>query len=290
MGTDHVQGSACQLVMPDGRSLHARVLPGPPEAPPEAPTVVFEAGAATTSSAWALVQPAVAAFARAVVYDRSGLGRSAPDPVSRTLARMAEDLGAVLDALGTGPFVLVGHSAGCPIVRLAAADHPARIAGLVLVDPTDEGAPSLFTRPFRLAEKATIRANLLLAHAGLLHRMHKPLLRALPEHACRDMARDGFTVELVRTQAEQAKTFLDELKSFRDHPPQLGDLPVTVISGAHTGSGMNARIRAEANTSHAHRAAQSPTGRHVIASNSGHYVPTTDPQLIVTEVQRGTVN
>ena len=56
---------------------------------------MFEAGAGATRSSWALVQPLVAAFAHAVVYDRSGMGRSAPDPVSRTMQRMADDLDEV---------------------------------------------------------------------------------------------------------------------------------------------------------------------------------------------------
>lgn len=282
MGQNHSQGPACQITIDNGRSLHTRALPGPPGAP----TVVFEAGAATMSSSWALVQPAVGEFARAVVYDRSGMGRSEPDPVSRTLRRMADDLGALLDTLGAGPFVLVGHSAGGPIVRLAAADRPDRIAGLVLVDPADEASDVLFSRAFRFAEQATLRVNLALAHTKLLRHLYRPMLRALPGDARRDMARDGFTVDLVHTHAKQIKTFLDELRAFRDHPPTLGDIPVTVISGGRTGAGMNARTRADATASHAQRAARSPMGRHVVATNSGHIVPITDPHLIVAETQR----
>lgn len=248
--------------------------------------MVFEAGAAATSSSWALIQPAVGEFARAAVYDRSGMGYSAPDSVSRTLRRMANDLGTVLDALGTGPFVLVGHSAGGPIARLAAADRPERIAGLVLVDPTDEASDVLFGRAFRIAERVAIRANLLLARANLLSRLYKPLMQALPRDARDDMARTGFTPRLVRTQSDQAKTYLDDLRAFREHPPQLGDIPVTVISGGRTGNGMNAKTRRDTNAAHAHRAAQSPAGRHVIAHDSGHYVPFTEPELVVTEIRR----
>jgi pimeloyl-ACP methyl ester carboxylesterase len=41
--------------------------------------------------------------------------------------------------------VLVGHSWGGPIVRVAAAGVPERIAGLVLVDQTDEGCDMFFS-------------------------------------------------------------------------------------------------------------------------------------------------
>lgn len=67
---------------------------------PRVPTVVFEAGSAATRSTWASVQTRVAAFTRAVVYDRAGLGRSVPDSAGRTLDRMADDLNDLLDGLG----------------------------------------------------------------------------------------------------------------------------------------------------------------------------------------------
>src|SRR5262245_28373312 len=135
--TEHVQGHEEWVTTRDGRRLYAMVLDGPGDG---APTVVFEAGAAASRSSWALVQPLVGVFARAIVYDRSGLGRSPVDPGARTLPRMAEDLGDLLTHFGPGPYVLVGHSAGGPIIRAAAAAGPERVTGLVLVDPTDEAA------------------------------------------------------------------------------------------------------------------------------------------------------
>lgn len=271
----HVQGEARRIRMPDGRELFAQELPGP------GPTVVFEAGAAAGRSTWALTQPAVGSFARAVVYDRSGLGRSAPDPTSRSLRRMADDLGHLLDALGEGPFVLVGHSAGGPIARLAAADRLDRVTGLVLVDPTDEASEVLFGTAFRRLDRIAPRINLALAHARLLRPMYRWQLAALPPDARADMAAEGFTPQVMRTHAAQTRTYLDELFAFREAPPQLGDVPVTVISGARTGSGMSAATRADANAAHARRAT-----RHVIAERSGHYVPVTEPELIVEEIRR----
>ncbi len=279
----HTQGDSAYLTTRDGRTLHAAVLPGPPGAP----IVVFEAGAAASRSSWAAVQPAVAEFATAVAYDRSGLGRSAPDPVARTLDRMADDLNDLLNGVAAdGRFVLVGHSAGGPIVRLAASRRPERIAGLVLVDPTDEAADVLFGTPFRVLEQVMVRVGWALARVGLLERVYARQFVDAPADVREDARREAFTPGVMTTHRRQARTFLGELKAWRAGAPELGAIPVTVISGARAGDGMSTSVRAAANASHAARAQASPRGRHVIAENSGHLVPLTDPELIVEEIRR----
>ncbi|MFJ7212938.1 alpha/beta fold hydrolase [Amycolatopsis sp. NPDC098790] len=276
----HTQGTTEWVPTPDGRRLHAMVL-----GPVDGPAVVFEAGAAASRSSWAAVQPLVAEHARAIVYDRSGLGRSAPDPGGRTLSRMAGDLGSVLDHFGPGPFVLAGHSAGGPIVRLAAAAKPDRIAGLVLVDPTDEAADVLFGRSFRRMERSAIAVGGVLARLGLLGFVFRGTLRGVPDDVRDDLRREAFGPGVIRTQREQARTFLDELATWRTTPPGHDGIPVTVISGALPGNGMNAAMRAAANASHARRAAAA-NGRHVLAGRSGHYVPITEPELVAGEIRR----
>lgn len=279
----HTQGKSTHLPTRDGRELHAAVLDGPEDAP----IVVFEAGAAASRSSWAAVQPAVSAFAGAVAYDRSGLGRSAPDPVGRTLDRMADDLGDLLDGLGPDRrFVLVGHSAGGPIVRLAASRRPERIAGLVLVEPADEAADVMFGAPFRILEQVMVRVGWALAHVGLLERLSAGQFADAPADVQEDAHREAFTPGVMTTHRRQARTFLTELEAWRRGAPDLGDIPVTVISGAKAGDGMSASMRAAANDSHAARAAASPAGRHVVAANSGHQVPLTDPDLVVEEIRR----
>lgn len=97
------------------------------------------------------------------------------------------------------------------------------------------------------------------------------------------------TVPVVRLCASRPQADLIGLPGscwWRDGSPDNGSIPVTVISGARTGDGMNAATCAEAIAAHAHRAAQSPYGRHVVAEHSSHYVPATEPDLIVREIAR----
>ena len=50
--------------------------------------------------------------------------------------RFADDLWALVDALGWGEFVLLGHSMGGMVAQAAALRDPSRLAGLVLMDTT----------------------------------------------------------------------------------------------------------------------------------------------------------
>ncbi|MEU5052827.1 alpha/beta hydrolase [Streptomyces sp. NPDC021096] len=285
MQRQHSQGTPGTVRTRDGRELFYMELVGPAGGGPA--TVVFEGGLASTRSYWALVQQAVARSARAVVYDRSGLGRSAPDPSGRRdLPRLAADLGDLLDHLGPGPYILVGHSWGGPVVRLAAAARPGRIAGLVLVDPTDEDCDLLFERSVRRQEKIRHRLALLLARLGLFGLLFRKVTAALPPDAAADMRAEAFTVAVMRTMGAEQTAIEPDLRALRDHPPALGDIPVTVISATLPTPGMSPRARESVNAAHAYRARQSPRGRHVHARQADHMVPTTEPRIIVTETER----
>lgn len=104
------------------------------------PTVVFESGLDDETAVWALVQPVIATRTQACSYDRAGLGFSDPGERVGTSANVVDDLYRLLAAAAIKPpYVLVGHSFGGMNVRLYADLHPADVAGMVLVDPSDEG-------------------------------------------------------------------------------------------------------------------------------------------------------
>ena len=103
------------------------------------PTVVFDSGLSDWSATWALIQPAVATRTRACSYDRAGMGYSDPATRAPTPANAVRDVHALLAKAGIDtPLVLVGHSLGGFNMKLYAATHPDQVAGLVLVDPSEE--------------------------------------------------------------------------------------------------------------------------------------------------------
>ena len=80
------------------------------------------------------------AFTRVCTYDRAGYAWSDAGPLPRTFAQINLELRDALTKLGErGPFVLVGHSYGGPLVRSFAAIYPRDVAGMVQVDAAFEG-------------------------------------------------------------------------------------------------------------------------------------------------------
>jgi pimeloyl-ACP methyl ester carboxylesterase len=266
----------------DGRELHAVVYGE------GSPTVVFEAGMGASRSSWGAVLPGVAERTTAVVYDRSGLGRSPADPGPRDLRRLVDDLVDVLDHLadrGSAPFVLVGHSWGGPIIRGAAAQRPDRVAGLVLVDATDELCDLITTKGNERLERWSRPVVPVLARLGLVRMMVKQQAASLPEPARGEMiAEDGTPTSMRAYQAESAPSIPD-LRRLRAHPEPQPDVPVTLISGGKSGR-LGRKRRDALVAAHRTRAEAAPRGRHVIAPDSGHYVPFTDPALVTAEILR----
>lgn len=72
---------------------------------------------------------------RVIAFDQRGHGGSEPprDGVY-AIGPMADDVDAVVRALGISRFVLVGHSFGGTVLSSYAGKHPEKLAGLVYVD------------------------------------------------------------------------------------------------------------------------------------------------------------
>jgi pimeloyl-ACP methyl ester carboxylesterase len=103
------------------------------------PTVVFDSGLTDETVVWARVQPTIAAHTQACSYDRAGSGYSDPGTRAGTSANIVDDLHRLLTAAGIRPpYILVGHSYGGMNIRLFADLYPAEVAGMVLIDPSEE--------------------------------------------------------------------------------------------------------------------------------------------------------
>jgi pimeloyl-ACP methyl ester carboxylesterase len=101
------------------------------------PTVVFEAGLGNDSTTWKSIAGPIAAFARAMLYDRVGLGRSSQLRDIRaaiTADEVASRLHALLAAIDIHPpYILVGHSLGGLYMQMFARKYPNEVSGVVLL-------------------------------------------------------------------------------------------------------------------------------------------------------------
>ena len=98
---------------------------------------------------WIGPAAALASDREVVAMDMRGFGES-DWAADYTVPTVAGDVVGLLDHLGWAGAVLMGHSMGARGCVYAAAENPGRVAGLVLVDYSPEGAPA-GTR--RVAEK-----------------------------------------------------------------------------------------------------------------------------------------
>jgi pimeloyl-ACP methyl ester carboxylesterase len=105
-----------------------------------APTVILEAGMGDDSLAWRKVQASLATITRTCAYDRAGYGLSDAARRASDADNTVADLALLLDkAPIQGPVVLVGHSLGGLYATYFTNLYPDRVAGLVLLDPSQPG-------------------------------------------------------------------------------------------------------------------------------------------------------
>lgn len=87
--------------------------------------------------------PHLPAGLRALAPSQRGHGKAGRPDDGYGPADLAADAVALLDALGIGRAIIVGHSMGSQVALRLALDHPARVRGLVLLNgfPTLGGNP-----------------------------------------------------------------------------------------------------------------------------------------------------
>jgi pimeloyl-ACP methyl ester carboxylesterase len=219
------------------------------------PSVVFETGGSPATGGplegWERVQPAVSQFTRTVSYDRAGTGLSDPGPQPRDAKQVARELHSALhNANVLPPYVLVGHSFGGPMIRVFAGMYSDEVAGLVLIDPTQE--EFIYWNQSREtnhverqdAEWKEIQASLTEAHES---QVPEGILVIL----ITGMGPRSFPGFVTETQKQEYRTVHQMWLKF--HTEWLNTVP---------------------------------NSQHVITENSGHNVPVLEPDLIVGVIRQ----
>jgi pimeloyl-ACP methyl ester carboxylesterase len=107
----------------------------------DGPPLLLVHGWPQTWYAWRLVMPALARDFEVIAPDQRGIGLTDKPKDGYDPGTIADDLVALMDALGHRRFALVGTDTGLPIAYALASDHPDRVERVVLAEvPGPPGA------------------------------------------------------------------------------------------------------------------------------------------------------
>ena len=251
------------------------------------PTVVIETGMGTPSYLWMPVQNGVAKYTHVCTYDRAGFGWSNPSPKARSMTERVAELHTLLtNAHVDGPYVLVGHSYGGALMRLFVRDYPQDIAGLVLVESSEEGiAAEPGAKIYQETNGQALENRIRESRFGLVRlemRKSSPLERAA-------LSSPAFWTETF-DENQSMNRMAEEMKG-TEAPGTLGSLPLVVIrrgeSNNESVSGMTAEQFEQKWQEAQERLAKLSTNSVlVVAWESGHNVEFTQPDLIVVQIDR----
>jgi pimeloyl-ACP methyl ester carboxylesterase len=226
-----------QLVDVAGHRMHIHCMGS------GSPTVILDASPGNTAANWGLIQPEVAKHTRVCSYDRAGLGWSEPTTAPRDARQLARELHALLRTAGiSGPYVLVGHSGSGVYAQLYAADYPAEVAGMVLVDtmhpnqftPLADGTP-----PNQSLDNAQLVTDILYSpitsHLGLKRLAAALVFKDLPAPQRGATIAHWATVAAgAVAQAELRAAFTDNFTQVRS-AGDLGVRPLFVLTAEQEG-------------------------------------------------------
>ena len=271
------------------------------------PIVLMEAGAGDMGLIWSLVQPEVGKFTTACVYDRAGHGWSDSGSIPFTVSRIAQDLRVLLvRGAGPGPYVLVGHGLGGPIVRLYHARYHLDVSGMVLVDSAHEEQLTRLPGPFRDAMQSIVQARrqqlrlaAILARSGLLAFRPAvfPAHPKLPPHAAAAIravaASDAKWLKTIPADYQAVETVLNEVRVAGGTymaglplivlargrpdplPPHVIVAPDVLAEGEKAWREMQSEL-----------ATRSRRGRLVVAEQSGHYIQLDVPDVVIDAIRQ----
>jgi pimeloyl-ACP methyl ester carboxylesterase len=180
----------------------------------------------------------------------------------RTARDMVDDLHALLGAANVpGPYVLVGHSLGGLVVQLYAHVYPQEVAGLVLVDASQEDT------------EARVRATLTPAQWAALEQLQQASRAEYPDFELLDFGASSEQLRQARAALPLQPMPLAVLSRGNSEDAPLPDWPVEAFEQ------MWRRLQDDL-------VSLVPNARLIIAARSGHYIHQGQPALVIEAIRQ----
>jgi len=243
------------------------------------PALVLLHGTSANHAVWEPVGDILESRATVISLDQRGHGRSGKPARGYTGDDFATDVVTVLDALGIDRAVVAGHSLGGRNAWLAAARHPQRITGAVVVDYT----PFVETAVIDELDVRVAAGFREFADTDEIESYLRDRYPAILPGAIARRARWGYRpLESGRLAPLASPTAMAQLiDGFRtpyDDEFRRVAVPMTHLRGTAS------RIVSE--TAWERARAERPDDRWVPVPGADHYIPEELPDLVAAEIDR----
>jgi pimeloyl-ACP methyl ester carboxylesterase len=245
-----------------GYNLNFRIIRG------EGLAILLEAGGGMDSTEWNALAPRLAqeTGATVIAYDRAGFGKS---DLPETKCELREDTATLWRGLRTlgldQDLILVGHSYGGFLIRFEAAEHPDAVRGLVFVDPFTVEFVDMF---------------------GIEYCNNHPMMGKLPFDTSRPETLNKVQRAMVRMVGAPGSNLAEKMAVMRQAVIPEG-IPVRVITAGIAFLPKPEEQKAW-RESHERFTSSIKSAMLVVAEKSGHMIPFSQPDLIVSVVSEVT--
>ncbi len=220
-------------------------------------SVVFVSGLGDDHNTWHTVQDSISKFAYTISYDRAGLGKSEYNGEPKDLASLAHELHQLVNTIKVRkPFILIGHSLGCQIVKEYSFLYPSDIKGIIFLDPgyNEENLKARVTD-------------------SVWQKREQALKKYLPEFN-------------VAQKAELKKA--NESSAISDGIKTLPVVPIVLFTATHVNpdfpaSAMEFKVKEE---THLLWLRSLPGAQHIYVPESRHYIQEEAPKKVIDEVSK----